>query len=1367
MFFSVALLAVMPATSQDLVRNPDDPKVIFRQDFEPTDQTISADSAWRAWQTVAVDTIKEIAYYSKIGTSSVSSTDIYDGSPDWEIFAVRKDSIIPMFNGVETSTSSSDLKKNPFPYANDQYSIEYDGGVDAERNEAFAEYGENGGKYYFRYLSGDATGASGYSSSTASVSKYRRNMYVRGLDIEDESSYRLTFYIKARNLAKKARSPLFYADVMRGYHHQRAAFSMGAKSGVAFEYQKSSFTGDWEKVTFMTYYLNDSVAEAYTYYDSYQWADDWRWRPSDDELAALGKTLKEGDSLNYIVQPDKFFVRLAFSTDSVEYLLDNLTLTKSWIGGVEHYRDMIRVDFGYETNLKELAIKAERETGIAAIELDGQYFDVMGYRKASGKWTKVDINSAEYHDDGYMYMWTKPYVNPQTGKVTLSLFEVYDSVLVSFRNPDDESMRLNYTGKTYPKALDQAWVEAGKKVHNFTNELSTPNPNIGKGVYSMKNLPPKMVGAPYEDGSFGLDPINSITVSYTRALDYDDQGEASALGWLRVTKSGVKEIWTISESNDSTTTYVRSQSDINKGALSGDYKFEFVNIKGVGTDYADNVTLNYHFGDFSTQGSASEAYCNSDWRSMIADFNENQGCNPTDTYVHDTDSEFRKGDGTRDNKAKTRLYVLDYGTESDVDLDNCGYYLDSRSDSEGKGLTGNLYTIINFSKAGGYSIKFKVAAWDNTAADGGATTKLLFYPKPDGTLADGNSNGFKTFEDVENKTNLGSFNPNKVIKKSTVEDKSTGKWPDEVETFVFTFDVPTAGDYVFEWVAIKGKKKGVFIGNYFISSVGSTDLSTKYVTKLNDAIQSAEEKLEEADPDEYRGAAYDALEKIIEEGKNYKGNFPSKYDSVVAYINQGITALKLRMDTVDLFYTTENMVVEKLDEFEADDMVKYQDLDAYVTLSDHLDANVDWDCSEKTNAELTAEIALYEAEIKALDDRMVLIELFNDKATQIKAAIDAATYGYLDEYAFMKRTYDEVIAVANAVTDSDDVFQGYYNSLYDAYNGYVFKIDYVFAKTRQAKELFALADALGYDFNGDKDGYKAKVDALADDDAKLTEFLREAAILQIIGMYNEKDADKIDAFDGYDVSALISNYFLYNEADIDRDMEQNSNGKWRIKKGMTNNTAIPGWTVTTSSGDLHPSYAKIGEDNSWLDWEEYGHVFVGGLICSSAGAKNSIMGEISGLPYGYYWVGANVSNGSSGNSITLTATSGNASLQNKIGSVSYKDAGVDSLLVNGTLNINADYKISSTSSKELDIRYFKLLLSGYDKNHDYSADFNDQKSKVDALILFADAPVADQIGVQYFSLGGIQIDAPKAGEIVIKRTILSDGQVDSQIELIK
>ena len=647
----------MPLVSQDLVRYPGDPKVIFNQNFEVPDGT-DPDEAWDLWCNTAVDTIKELTYFNKIATGTVSSANIYDGSKDYQVFMVRTDSIIPLKNGVVTSNNKNDKAKAI--YANEDYGLVFDGGEDQERNAAFSEYGESGGKYYFRYASADATGADTYSSSAHKVDNYRRNLFVRGLNIEDQSSYRLTFYIKATPLAKVA--PYFYADIMRGYYNSEKPFSMGLVSDESnyqynnrFEFEKTDFNGQWQKVTYMTYYLNDSIADGYVYRHGYYWYNDWNWRPSDEELAAAGKTLAAGDTLTCINQPDKFFVRLSFSSDSTEFLLDNLSLTKSWIAGVEHHKDMIRVDFGYETNLKELAKKAEDETGIAAIELGGQYFEVWGYRKKSNAWTKVEINSAEYHDDGYMYMWTKPYTDA-SGKVTPSLFSVYDSVRVSFFNPDDEALRLNYNGKLFPTALDVDWIKAGKKVRDFTNELSTPNPNIGKGVYSMKNLPPKMSVAPYEDGSFGLEPINSITVGYTRKLEFDDLGETSKLGWLRVTKSGVKEIWTISESTDSTTTYVRNASDIAKGDLNGDYTFEFVNIKGEGTDYGKNVTMSLGFGEFDHNPTGDiDALLETNWRAE----NEVQSV-PKGITIWDGNTTFAAGQGTGKNeKTKSRLYYTD------------------------------------------------------------------------------------------------------------------------------------------------------------------------------------------------------------------------------------------------------------------------------------------------------------------------------------------------------------------------------------------------------------------------------------------------------------------------------------------------------------------------------------------------------------------------------------------------------------------------------------------------------------------------------------------------------------------------------------
>ncbi len=1313
------------------VRYPGDPMVIFRQTFEPKDQTISADSAWKEWCNTPVDTIREIAYYSKIGTSTVSKVDIYDGSEDWNIFAVRTDSIIPMLNGVEL-------------YADDYSTIVSDGD-DISRVAAFDKYGEDGGEYFFKYTT---TANGGSSKNTA---KYRRNLFVRGFDIEDETSYRLTLYVKAKKLA--GNSPLFYADVMRGYHHQREAFSMGITSGTAYEYEKSGLTNEWQKITFMTYYLNDSVADGYTFYNGYSWADDWTWRPTDDQLAAWNKTLNPGEYLNYVKQPDKYFVRLAFATDSVEYSIDNLSLTKSWIGGVEHEGNMIRVDFGYETNLKALAQAAYAETGIAAMELPGEYFSVYGYMSKRDEWVNIEIESAEYHDDGYMYMWSKD--TYYDGRYYMNPFSVYDSVLVSFTNPvDDDKLCLKYTGKTYPMPLDTVWVNAGKKVHDFTNELSTPNPYIAKDkngnkITPVTQLPPVMVSYPYENGSFGLNSINEITVGMSRLILYDDKGELSEYAFLRVTKAGFKEIWKVKDATATTATFARSESDITtNGDLVGDYTFEFLNLKASGTDYGKNVTLNYHFGDFSTTVNESVPYFISDWLSEITK-GELKGANPTSTYVHDADTEFKKGDGTKAGSAKIRLYALDYDA---MDMDNCGYYLVTKSNQEGP--TGNIYTIINFTKAGGYSIKFKAAAWDRV----GYPAELYFYPKPNSDLEDGDDKGFAVLEKLE-KTLLGAIDPQVKVAKKSVKDVNTGKWPDDVETFEYTFLVPSAGDYMFEWRITAGDDYGVFIGNFFISSMGEANLSTPYVKKLCDAVAAATDMLDAAVADEYQGDAYNALSTVIEEGNAYKGNYPSKYDSVVAHVNDCMAQMSERISVVDLFYSTEDDVDAKLSEFEHDTLGMVN-LAAYIALSNMFDGNFDFECPENTNDEINAAIQAYKDAMAALDARLELMDKYAEKletAKELTVAKDA--HRDYPEFGELENVYGESSRF-DQIGTADDEYQAQYDRLCESINTYVFKVDAVDAYTRQAKELFALADTLGYDFGGDKAGVKDKVYSLLAKDDDLETILRTAAILEILKIYQEADEDDLKLLDNLDVSALMPNYYLYNEALVDRDMEQNSSGKWRIKRG-TNTTAFPDWTLTYSSGTWYPTKSRIDVTN--IDWEAEGHVFAGGVRCGSS-SKGTLSTQIAELPHALYWVGAYVHNNTS--NVTFAAKSDSADVTITLSKLNgYKEVGIDSVMVDDSLKVTAA-QTSGSSSSEVDFRYFVLRLRGADAAYDYAKAVSDQKAKLAGLITFADAS-DEETDVQYFSLGGIQITAPKAGEVVIRRITLSDGTVVAEKILVK
>ena len=1384
LFFAGAMLLSLPASSQlKFERHPEDAKLIFHQDFEVA-EGLTTEQAYDNWAKVPIDTIREIEYYAKLGTGtpSGSSGDIYDGSADWEIFAVRTDSTssewtetkpgdgIIMFNGVEQTSSETEKKYNV--YKNDTYQIVGDGGLDEERNQVFKDYGETGGKYFFKYTTGDISAAraageissSHYSTDTRSTKKYRRDLYIRGLDIEDESSYRLTFYIKTKKL--NTFNPIFYADLMRGYHHQRANFSMGYKSGKDFSYTKEDFEdGKWEKITIMNYYINDHEADAYVYYKGeYSWYDDWTWRPSDAELAAAGKTLAPGEVLNYIKQPDKFFVRMAFATDSVEYSLDNITLTKSWIGGCEYNGDKLRVDFGYQTNLKDL-VKAEiAKTNLPAVEIPnegGKYFQVWCLK--NGVMNYMPIRSAEFHTDGYMYLFTSYFpVDPDDpdGEQAPLQFSDYDSVYVSFHNPVEiPELTLKYTGSLYPKALDEEWVAAGKIVPDFFNEVAVPNPTakIWANVSSLDGQPPIMQEPPYEDGSFGLDPkTTELRFKFQKEVKVDKvfQGDATLTGVVAYVGD---EIWIPSWDAATSCLVITRPEDLRANDLKGDYLIDIVQIMGKNGDAGEPVKINYHFGTFSKVVSSTQI--SSDWRSEGG--GALGGFNPASTYIHDGNSSFRKGGGS---KGKTRVYAMAGTYPYD-----CGYVITQYVLDE----TGNMYSIVHFDKAEDLTIEFLGTGWAYSGTKvPGLACSLYFYPSPGGTLADGNDNGFKVLEGCT-KTALGTFTPKTTVLKGDIEDKDTGTWPEEVETFKYNFTIPAAGDYVFEWVTKDAPKadvkSGVFISNYTISSANAGNLSTPYVSKLNKAVENAQAKLAAAAPAKYKGADYNALATAAEEGDAYMGNFPSKYDSVVAHINALINTLSLRMDTIDLFYTEEDEVAQLLASFTGDS-AKYQNLDTYKALKARKEANTTWDCTVKSTREIALETEAYKAEVKALDNRMALIDDFADEIAATKELINAkdkrADY---EEYGVMVTGCNTAEAFEK-ITTSDAELQGAIDALLTARRGYVFRFDYEIAKTRQIKDLFVLADTLGYDFGGKKDSIKAIVYALADDDDAMSELLRQAAILQINKLYAEKNEAKIEKMLGLDVSALIPNYFLYNEAQVDRDMEKNSSGNWRVKRAE-NTTAIPGWTFTPSSGNWYFVNTKTTDKyvaGSYMDWEKDGHVFIGGLR-SGTSTKGVLTQDVKGLPEGYYKVGLFAYNQTS--DLAFVFKTDSVELSGKVNTEMnggskfvYKEVGIDSVLVAGTLTYTIDQK--SSSGSEFEMREAVLRLNGLNPKCDYAAVVTAQEAELAKLITFVGGAPALKTEVEFYNLSGMRINAPKSGEIVIRKTT-SNGKVVVDKVLIK
>ena len=110
------------------------------------------------------------------------------------------------------------------------------------------------------------------------------------------------------------------------------------------------------------------------------------------------------------------------------------------------------------------------------------------------------------------------------------------------------------------------------------------------------------------------------------------------------------------------------------------------------------------------------------------------------------------------------------------------------------------------------------------------------------------------------------------------------------------------------------------------------------------------------------------------------------------------------------------------------------------------------------------------------------------------------------------------------------------------------------------------------------------------------------------------------------------------------------------------------------------------------------------------------------------------------------------------GKFNYKEVGKDSLLANGNLAITI--KQTSASGSEFDIRYFIVRMRGLDEAANYVMLEASQAEKLNDLLeglTFVDS-AAEVVADQYFNLSGAQIDAPQAGQIVIKRSLKSNGE---------
>jgi hypothetical protein len=488
-------------------------------------------------------------------------------------------------------------------------------------------------------------------------------------------------------------------------------------------------------------------------------------------------------------------------------------------------------------------------------------------------------------------------------------------------------------------------------------------------------------------------------------------------------------------------------------------------------------------------------------------------------------------------------------------------------------------------------------------------------------------------------------------------------------------------------------------------------------------------------------------------------------------MEDAINTMNLRKDTVDLFYAAYDTVTKAIAA-----QTKYSGLEAYTKLNALKTQYASYECSRYTNKQISDDADILNAGVDNLNLRIKKNDGFADLLTTTKKTIDSVYVIYakpeellgssLFEHDTLNQVYEAALAQKDGIgAMTDSVFYALYDGLNNVRYDYLNAMDAIKARTRQIRELYVLADSLGYDFGGaaTKDSIKALVYGLRKRDAELENVIRQAVVLQIY----KKFADGVE-FDTLDVSAIIPNYFLASEGEMGVTMRKKSSGTM-VVSSSDNNLIFPGWNLVFagSSAICYPGKEAMTDEAAV-------HPFIGGLHFEP-NTTGTISVTATDMPIGEYYATFtldqnNLSNGyvsikTDSTSIETKATKATGSKTydfNKVKIAKNKKGKVS--------DMTFKYRISSASgSGHVDVTCVNLYLTKADPKFNYTELATAQEAKLADMITFV-APVAvaaNPIAVQYYNLNGVQVLAPEAGKVVIKRTILSNGKSVAEKILVK
>ena len=1126
-----------------------------------------------------------------------------------------------------------------------------------------------GGQYYLKVQTGTVE-----DSPT-----YQRVVKIRNIPVLDETSYRLTFYMKTDGNAHT------FASMQRGIEYCDKNFV--TKSNTQFTYDQSDYNPEkWIRRTSMYYYINDSIQEKHCS-DNFWWAGTWE--------AWGGK----------IYQPDKYIAAISMYTKGKTYFLDDISLVRSTIGGAEFNGDLIRIDFGYDTNLSDIAAA----TTFKAVAIDNSLVSVT-----AGE-VPLEVIYTEYHADGYMYIW-----------VGTDVSEYEDTVRVSFTNPKDNAdLALKYTASLRPHTLDTTW-EKTKFVDDFSSEIVLFNDQIT--AVPISELAPSFISSVPDAGSFNLDynTVNTFTVTFNKEVFIHPT--SGVVAYLQ--KGGYEEALTLFSNsiNKEVITFKRATAT----ALDGDYILLIRNAKagpyGDG-DAAAEIKISLTFGT-SAATMAPVYYVTNQFAKLAGRIEAG--------WNVEADNATRVGDATYiEDKAEGTSYssgcrLMKFGSASEI---KGGMYLSGRGASIGYlrfGDGDSLFTL----QAGEYWISYALAGW------GGNKAPITF----------------KMYKRGE---------PATLILTQTTTPKATngasGANLVGVDKLKLTANIIAAGDYVLEWSVSGGYGGQSVIGDVEVTNVYSN--AYIYTTKFNESFAAAQAKQTTAQAQtKYSGADLTKFNTLITKYNGWSHTSPTVYTAASDELKAGTAAMQVRITNVDAFYTKFDVIYKLDTTYRAPH--DYSGLAAYLSLHDSVAKYNAFDITAVDSAALVAINANLDATAKVLNDRMAAISAFNvncNKATDLFNLYTGTLYAEFDAYKTLQTAYNANFGIDVIAAASDDIAaaSSAILSAYNLANGY---IEGVIVQLSQIESLMALVYGFDADWSSvviTKAEIDAKKAATITDDQDFAELLKLAAKKAIY--------DKIAStgeIDTLDLTGFIRNSILYSTARLDVEVEKYwydyaSKDKWRLKLNSDFTNVFPGWTVRATSGNLH-----VGNGDTGTYATDEKPAFSAHLAFDwSTGV--SMTQEVTGLPAGVYTIGIGYNCGVKNAGNYFYADNDTARHGDSYVTSQALPAAPNLFIENAELadTVLLGFKQINVNSWAY-VDNFSLQLTGKSDTFDYAAAATQAAADLNDAIESRINAVEGETSVQYFNLNGVEISSPQVG-INIKVTVNADGSRKIEKILVK